>query len=163
MILSSNQEGSNDVIRILKKEIIFLEGEASKYLYIIRHGKVRLVKEADNRLISLTVLKQKEFLGEIGIFDESIMNNTAIALEETELIKVEKKDIRNFLANSPQWVNKIMLTLSDRLKSANEIIKEHKIIDNRPELENNLSPEEEVELKEAISKHKKNAKTKSKA
>src|SRR5688572_16288487 len=103
MNLSATYEDPKDVIRIHKKEVIFLEGESSKYLYIIRHGKVRLVKESGNRLISLTVLKNKEFLGEIGIFDESTMNNTAIAMEETELIKVEKKDIRNFLETSPQW------------------------------------------------------------
>jgi CRP-like cAMP-binding protein len=112
-----------------KGDIIFVEGETSKHLYIIKKGEVRIVKESQGRLIPITILEEKDFLGELSIFSEQPRMATAIAIAETELVAIQRNEIKSILSTLPPWINDLMHTLSDRLNALDEMIKEHKIID----------------------------------
>jgi CRP-like cAMP-binding protein len=112
-----------------KDEIIFVEGEVSNHLYIIKRGEVRIVKENQGRLIPITILEEKDFLGELSIFSDQPRMATAIAMGETELVAIKRTEIKSILSTLPVWINDLMHTLSDRLNALDELIKEHKIID----------------------------------
>lgn len=154
--MSSNSKliSDDDFIRFNENEVIFCEGEPSTYLYIIKSGRVRVVKEAGDRLIPLTILSEKEFLGEMAIFNDGPRSASAITTEFTELVKVNKDEIVEQLGLCADWVRKIMLTISDRLRSANEIIREHKIIDDRLCADNALSPQQEKELVKIFAEYR---------
>lgn len=143
-------ESSNDVIQFNKGAVIFTEGEPSTYLYIIKSGEVRIVKKDKDRLTPITILKERDFLGELSMFSNNPRNATAIATSDTELIMVKKSDIKKVLNKCPDWVSDIMQTISSRLRDSDELLREHKIIDDKYESQNVLSPEEEVICKKAI-------------
>ena len=146
---------NNQVSHFEKGSVIFLENTPSSFLYIISSGRVRIVKESGDRIIPLAIVKEKEFIGELSIFDDSKHNATAIAHGPVDLVKVQKSDIQNQLNSLPDWINTIMLTLTDRLRSIDDIIQKNRIIDDDLCEGIPLLPEEEVLIKAKIAEAKK--------
>ena len=50
------------IVKFKKNSVVFAEGEASSYLYIIKSGKIRIVKEDGKRLIPISTLGKQEFI-----------------------------------------------------------------------------------------------------
>jgi CRP/FNR family cyclic AMP-dependent transcriptional regulator len=134
-----------------KGSVIFVEGEPSLYLYIVLDGEVRVFKESKDRLLALSVIGEKDFLGELAMFDDSLRSATAVATKDTHLLIIKKSDISHVLKNCPEWITNIMITLSDRLKHSNEMLREHRIVDESLEMHSELRPEEEGMIRDAIS------------
>ena len=65
-----NMPAEPEIARYNPGEVIFLEGDESDSLYIIKSGRVRIVKEVQDRLIPITVIGAQEFLGELAVFDD---------------------------------------------------------------------------------------------
>jgi len=137
-----------------KGDVIFLDGDNSHHLYIIKKGKVRVIKEIQSRLIPITILHEKEFLGELSIFTNSSHRATAIAVAETELVPVEKNEVKLILKTLPIWINELMHTLSNRLNALDELIREHKIIDEDLTEGNRFAHGEERMIQAKIKEHK---------
>ena len=65
----------------IKEEIIFQQGEKSKYAYIIESGKVGIYKENNYGKRSLIgILKKSALYGEMGLNDKSPLTASAKAL-----------------------------------------------------------------------------------
>jgi len=111
-------------------QVLFVEGEASHFLYIIKSGEVRIFKEEKNRLVPISVVKEKDFLGELSIFSNEPRSASAIATCNTEVIMVKKSDIKKVISQCPEWVTEIMKTISDRLRHSIEVLRDHRIVDD---------------------------------
>ncbi|MBF0205799.1 MAG: cyclic nucleotide-binding domain-containing protein [Oligoflexia bacterium] len=145
------KEKSNQNIFFHKDQIIFTEGMELAQLYIIKKGKVQLLKESANkRLIPLANLGEREFLGMIEIFENRPTNCIAIAIEDSELSPITKTDILSVLATMPDWASKLMLTLTSRLNKAQEILAEHNIVENKLSVDDNYTPEIEAYFKNLL-------------
>ncbi len=118
-----------DIIKLKKGQVLFVEGEASAYLYIIVQGKVRVVKENDSELIPISVVGDKSFLGELSMFSDEPRSACAFAIEDTDVLMIKKSEIKKVIKSCPLWVSEIMETLSNRLRSSIEILREHKIVE----------------------------------
>lgn len=148
----------DDVINPLAGEIIFHEGDPVQYLYIVKQGSVRVIKETAGRIIPLNVAYEQEFVGEESIFNRETYTSTAIAIENCELVRIKKADILNVIYNCPEWINNLVKNIADRLNSAEEIIKEYKIIDNRLSEGKEIDPKDEVKLQKSIEVYSKKKK-----
>ncbi len=112
-----------------KGQVIFAEGEASTYLYIVAKGEVAIVKEGKGRVSPISTVSTQDFIGELSMFNDEPRSATAIALSDCELVLVKKTDIRKVLRDCPDWVTNIMVTISDRLRSTVDVLREHRIVD----------------------------------
>jgi CRP-like cAMP-binding protein len=137
-----------------KGEIIFSQGDESSHLYIIKKGIVRIVKEVQGRLVPVTFLKEKDFLGELTVFSDQTRSVTAIAASETELVFIQRSEIQTVLSSLPVWMNDLMHTLSDRLSSLEIIKAEHKITDENLVNENSFNQGEELIIQTKIKSHR---------
>lgn len=113
-----------------KGQVIFAEGEASSYLYIVVSGEIRIFKEDKSRLIPISLIGPKDFIGELSMFSDDPRSATAIATKDSQLMIIKKSDIKRVLRDCPEWVSNIMITISDRLRSTVEVLREHRIIDD---------------------------------
>ena len=147
-----------DTVNFLTGEIIFHEGDAVQFLYIVKQGSVRIIKETGGRIIPLNVAREKEFVGEESILNRETYTSTAISLENTELVRVKKEDILSVIFNCPEWINNLVKNIADRLNHAEEIIKEYKIIDVTLSGGEEIDPRDEVKLKKSISEYSKKKK-----
>jgi CRP-like cAMP-binding protein len=120
----------DEPISYKKGQVIFAEGEASSYLYIVVSGEIRIFKEEKSRLIPISTVSSQDFIGELSMFSDDPRSATAIATQDTKLMIIKKSDIRKVLRSCPEWVSNIMITISDRLRSTVEVLREHRIVDD---------------------------------
>ena len=97
-----------------QNEEIFREHYPHVVFYIIKSGKVKLYHDAvDSGTETLIeVMGSKDIFGELGVFADINRVFSAAALENTELIAINKTDFINFAKNNPGTGIKLMWNLS---------------------------------------------------
>ena len=111
--------------KIQKGSILFSHGEKGSSLYLILKGRVKIVLIDDSgKELVLAILKKGDFLGEMSIIEDEVRSATAIALEPTVLLTIEKENFLNFLMKNPKAMLGVLKELSKRLRIADEKIGE---------------------------------------
>jgi CRP/FNR family transcriptional regulator, cyclic AMP receptor protein len=107
-----------------KGEILFQQGDEGTALYIIVQGRIKisLSRRMDN--VTLAILGQGEFLGEMALLDDLPRSADAIALEDSLLYVLNRKDFLSFLTNNGHTVNAILNSLSRRLRKTDDQVAE---------------------------------------
>lgn len=136
-------------------EVLFAQGDNSRYLYIVKSGKVALIKANNNHLHIIKICGEKEILNEVSVLTKKPLDYSAVARSQVEVVLVEQKDILTVIKNSPDWVPEIFQTLCERLKSTEEMILEHNLQDSGDKTKDMiLSKDESKVLFDIISKFK---------
>jgi CRP-like cAMP-binding protein len=104
---------------------LFRENEETKGLYLIRSGKVEISKTThDGWKQTLAVLSSNHYLGELSIIEHRRHEATAVALMNTEIFLITKKDFEKMEKNDVKLTSKLMkklvLILSMNLRRMNE-------------------------------------------
>ena len=101
----------------VKEEIIFQQGERSKYAYIIESGKVGIYKENKYGKKSLIgILRKSDLFGEMGLIDKYPRSATAIAMEKSRLTLVDESRFSFLCEHNPKFIVTLIKTLSSRLR-----------------------------------------------
>ena len=96
-----------------KKQIIYKEGHSPFNFYFIKSGKVRTYKtQVDGEQLVMGLYSPGDYLGCIAIFEESLYNETAEAMEETEIISVPRKEFEQLLLTDPYAPKKFLRVLA---------------------------------------------------
>ncbi len=103
-----------------KGELLFQQGDEGTALYIIAQGRIKisLSRRMDN--VTLAILGQGEFLGEMALLDDLPRSADAIALEDSLLYVLNRKDFLSFLSNNGHTVYAILTSLSLRLRKTDD-------------------------------------------
>lgn len=97
------------------RQMIFSEYETGEELYIIKEGKVKIIKVSNNQEILLSVLKEGDIFGELAIVSNKPRNATAIAWGVTTLLPIRKETLTAVLQKSPGIINRIFMAISQRI------------------------------------------------
>ena len=109
--------------RFPKHATIFREGDPGQTFYLILAGSVAVVRIApDGRETILSILKERDFFGEMSIFDTSVRAASVRTLTEVEVGVIEREDFLALLDRSPRIGRLLVIALSDRLRAANRLI-----------------------------------------
>lgn len=150
----SSAEAENP-ITVKEGTVLFSQGENSRYLYLVKKGKVILLKNSGHHLNIIKVCGEKEILNEVSVISNKPSEFAAIAKTEVELVLVEQKDILSVIKNSPSWVPEIFETLCERLKSTEDIINEHNLnAAGEKSADLIMTKEEEKKYINALAEHK---------
>lgn len=96
-------------------------GEYGSTMYIIRTGRVQVVREGPtNDPIVLATLGPGEYFGELSIFDSEVRSATVLAVEDTETLTMGRYDIVRIVNRSPEMALALLKSLSARLRIAND-------------------------------------------
>lgn len=110
--------------RTLKKnEYLFREGDASEAMYVIKIGKIAVLKSKGNSEITLAELGPGDMIGEMAFFDAKPRSASARALVDTTIIELPFKSLNSQFKTFPEWAKAIMRTVNNHLRSANQKIK----------------------------------------
>ncbi len=117
-----------------KGEIIFKEGDLGEEMYFIRKGKVKISKGEEANEKVLAILKDGDFFGEMALIDGSPRSATATAIEDTDLLIIDKESFTAKINENP-LIAYVMEVLTKRLRTCDEKLKylsirndEHRII-----------------------------------
>ena len=106
-------------------ELLFSEGEPCNGLHIIARGKVRLFKTSVNgREQVLSVNVSGESVAEIPVFDGGPYPASAVALEETEIVFISRRDFQAYCLEHPDVPLKVLTVVGARLRNLVGIIEE---------------------------------------
>ena len=118
-----DQLTSRAVARSYKNQsLIMNEGDRSDSFYIIESGRVRIfVSDEEGKEFTLNTLEPGDYFGELSILDGSPRSASAITMEPTKLLIIQKHDFENFLRENPdaslkivQGVTRLLRELTDK-------------------------------------------------
>jgi CRP/FNR family transcriptional regulator len=106
-----------------KHQTIFREGDPGQTFYLILSGSVAIVRvAADGRETILSILKERDFFGEMSVFDLAVRAAGVRTLTDVEVGVIERDDFLALIDRSPRIGRLLVIALSDRLRAANRLI-----------------------------------------
>jgi CRP/FNR family transcriptional regulator len=104
-----------------KGSILFVQGEEGERCFAIVSGTVKLsAYHADGREAVLAVLGPGDVFGELALFDEAPRSADATALEDAELLSLDRNGLNEAVAAHPEIATALLRVLGRRLRQANE-------------------------------------------
>jgi CRP-like cAMP-binding protein len=97
------------------RQIIFCEHEPGRELFIIKKGKVKIIKHQDRNEIILSVLSEGEIFGELAIVSDLPRNATAISFGGTVLLPINKNSLMKLIQKSSDILKRIFTAISQRV------------------------------------------------
>jgi CRP/FNR family transcriptional regulator len=107
-----------------KDDYIFLEGEAPEALYVIRSGKIKVLRHStDGKDVVLRVCGPGSMLGTVATFDGGGYPGTAQAIEDCVLLVISRNDCLTLVSRYPVFALAVISDLGVRLRSSAEQIR----------------------------------------
>ena len=103
--------------RYARGEAVFIKGDEGNSLYIIESGRVHIkLTSEDGRESVLNSLGPGDFFGDLALFDGEPRSADAVAVEESHLVLLERRDFLRFLSDHPSAAVALLAVLSRRLR-----------------------------------------------
>jgi CRP/FNR family cyclic AMP-dependent transcriptional regulator len=96
--------------------LMFIEGETSTEMYIIKNGRIRILKQEGESTIELAVLGPGSVLGELALLDHQPRTATAQVVEDVTAAVVDDDLFTRTLASIPPWLKDIIMEVVKRLR-----------------------------------------------
>ncbi len=107
-----------------KESVILVEEEIGTALFVIISGKVKVSRSSsDGREVILSILSDSDFFGEMSILDGLNRSATVVALEDSELFIIQRKEFLDLLNKHPEITIALLSELTQRLRNADMKIK----------------------------------------
>jgi len=104
-------------------DIICSEGDEGHDMYIVKSGKVEVLKQMGGELMVLATLGPKEFVGEMALFGVERRSATVRAVVPSEVIIVTKKMLETQFMKVPDWLVSMIKTIASRIISTTKGVK----------------------------------------
>jgi len=96
-----------------KRQLIYKEGNHPHYLFYIFKGKVKTFKtHEDGKDLVIDLYNEGDFFGYTALIELGLYNETAEAIEETELALIPRKEFEALLNENPAIARKLIGLLS---------------------------------------------------
>lgn len=96
--------------------LIFIEGEMSSEMFIIRSGKIRILKQEGDNTVELAQLGAGSVLGELSLLDHQPRGATAQVIEDVTATVIDEELLQSTLQKIPSWLSNIILVVVKRLR-----------------------------------------------
>lgn len=108
--------------RFLRGSAIFKQGHHDETAFLIRSGRVSIVKQFAEREVHLCTLGPGALFGEMAVLGTGRRTASAVAEEECELVEIRKDQLEQLLAPLPLMVKTLMQGLAERLRQTTEAL-----------------------------------------
>ena len=118
------------ILQLKPGETLFKEGEATKDLYIIQSGVVRVYSgNITSKIWPLAIIHAGGFVGEMSFFDGKPRSATAEAVTDVQVLKLEASRLEKDVKQLPSWVLVMIRSLADRVRDINNLVKRNQLND----------------------------------
>lgn len=99
--------------RVLKDhEVLISEGRTDSSLYAIVEGRLEVTRDVSGGdFVTLAVLKEGDFAGEMGFVDGTPHSATLRAMGETKVLSLSRDALESLIDTDPHAVYKLMQTI----------------------------------------------------
>jgi CRP/FNR family transcriptional regulator, cyclic AMP receptor protein len=107
-------------------DYIFHLGDAGHSLYIVLNGRVQVyVENTEGDKIVLSEIEAGEVFGEISLLDGGPRTATAIAIDNTELLRLDRESLQELVSKHPHAALDLLTVMGRRLRSTDELLRSH--------------------------------------
>lgn len=104
-------------------DLIFMEGDDSREMYVVIEGEVVVSKKAPNGgEIELARLKKGNFVGEMSLLESLPRSATARAVGATRLLVIQPGGFLLKIRRDPTFAFEMLQTLSKRIRMTNDTL-----------------------------------------
>jgi len=105
-------------------DVLIREGDTAHYVYLVRRGALRAFIQRNDVEVDIGTIQEGEFVGEMAYINNEPRSANVVATSDCELIEIPMNHLDQLLFQKPSWSRALMITLSTRVKRANENIKQ---------------------------------------
>lgn len=131
-------------------EMICVAGEQNADLFIIHSGKLLVFVTDGTKVTPLAYLKEGEYLGELSFFDKQPRSAHVMSVEESTLIQIPVSEIDK---QFPRWLQTIAHSITKKLRSSSDLIRQKGIRRQNVETIKPLSIEEQRNTYQALQNY----------
>jgi len=110
----------------VKDELIFEKGTPGLGMYVIVSGRVRIATEEDGEEVTLAILTDGDFFGEMSLIDEIERSASAVADCDTKLVGLFRPQLQELMTHRPRLGIMVFERLSQivvkRLRESNRML-----------------------------------------
>jgi CRP/FNR family transcriptional regulator len=96
--------------------VIVRQGETGDCMYVIQEGQVEVVADEGGKEVRLAVLGERNFFGEMAIFEREVRTATVRALGPVRALTVDRKTFLRRIHQDPSLAFHIVQTMSQRIR-----------------------------------------------
>ncbi|NLI99100.1 Crp/Fnr family transcriptional regulator [bacterium] len=108
--------------QLMPGEVLFKEGDTGEEMFFIRKGKIKVSLGEEDQEKVLAILKEGDFFGEMAVIDGSPRSATATAIEETDLLIIDKESFVSKINENP-LIAYVIEILAKRVRILDEQLK----------------------------------------
>lgn len=113
-----------DYAKLPQGETLFHAGEPGESLYVVRSGEIELsVKDTAGQKIVLTIAREGDLFGELSLLDEGPRTATAVALADTELLVLNRDNLRLLFTKKPDAALHLLAGMGAMTRKADELLR----------------------------------------
>ncbi len=125
-------EDFTSILKLSKNNILFYEGDESKYLYLLTDGIIKLYKTSSNdKEIILKYFHKNELIAEVANFEQIPYPATAQSFTDTELLKIDFEKLKELIFLNPQLSYLIQKSLIQKVRNLENLISLHLVLDSK--------------------------------
>jgi CRP/FNR family transcriptional regulator, cyclic AMP receptor protein len=112
-----------DKIHLSSGKILFEKGDPGDALFIVLSGRIELfIRNVTGEKFVLTVAERDDFFGELSIADKRPRTATAVALEDADLIVLNRDNLRMFFQRRPDAALDLIAAMATMIRNADAIL-----------------------------------------
>ena len=113
-----------DLRKLASGETLFKAGEPGDSLFVVRSGEVELyIKDTTGQKIVLTVVGKGEIFGELALLHSGARTATAVALDNTDLLELDREDLLLLFQRTPDAALALLAAMGHMTRKADELLK----------------------------------------
>jgi CRP-like cAMP-binding protein len=97
-------------------DTIFSESEPGHEMYIIKSGRVKVIRTKDSEEQLLSMLGPGSLFGEMALIEAKPRSATVVAMEKTEVLMVTFTDLEQILSSKPEFLFKLIQVFCRRIR-----------------------------------------------
>ncbi len=101
---------------------VFYEGDEGSELYLVHSGSVKIYKVIGDRELTLSILHEDDFFGEVAALLGEYRTASAVALTDITLIAFPTNLIEKIITSQTEVAIRLLKLMARRLKAADELI-----------------------------------------
>lgn len=115
-----------DCLDVKVGQTIFAYGDPGGEIFILRNGRVEVfVENTDGEKIILAENERGDVVGELSFLDGGPRTATAVAREDTQLLRMHRERLLGFIDKHPHAAIDLLTVVGRRLRSTDELLRTH--------------------------------------
>lgn len=113
------------ILKLAARGDLFAKGDLGDRLYLVTKGMIRVgIMSADGREVTYGLIGPGQMFGEIAVLDGGPRTADASALEASEVLAFERRDVLLLLKHNPECALRLIAILCQRIRQADQLLED---------------------------------------